>query len=118
MTLLILMTLFDICSSNEIKNVRQNFQSNKIVVFSGSLQDLNIIINSVQSVIKQIPDVNFVIIGDHRDLTRSKLEWQKKVQDKNIDKNFIFLGRLHKEEIPKYLLSANVCVDSFPNEPY
>jgi len=105
-------------SSEQITKTRQDFESDKIIVFSGSLQDLNIIIKSAEYVIKQIPDVKFVIIGDHRDPQRSKLMWKKKVQEKNISKNFIFLGRIPKNEIPKYILSADVCVDSFPNEPY
>jgi glycosyltransferase involved in cell wall biosynthesis len=106
------------CSADEIKKIRHNFQSDKIIVFSGSLQDLNIIINSAEYVIQKVPNVKFVIIGDHRDPQRSKLMWEKKVQEKNISKNFIFLGRLTRDEIPKYILSADVCVDSFPNEPY
>ena len=105
-------------SSEQITKTRQDFESDKIVVFSGSLQDLNIIIESAKYVIKQIPDVKFVIIGDHRDPQRSKLVWEKKVQEKNISKNFIFLGKLPRNEISKYILSADVCVDSFPNEPY
>ena len=105
-------------SNEQIKKIRKSLQSDKIVIFSGSLQDLNIIIESAEYVIKQIPDVKFVIIGDHRDPHRSKLVWEKKVQEKNISKNFIFLGRLPQDEIPKYILSADVCVDSFPNEPY
>lgn len=106
------------CPNDEIKKIRHNFQSDKIIVFSGSLQDLNIIINSAKHIIQKIPDVKFVIIGDHRDPQRSKLMWEKKVQEKNIDKNFVFLGRLLQDEIPKYILSADICVDSFPNEPY
>jgi glycosyltransferase involved in cell wall biosynthesis len=105
-------------SDEQIKKTRESFQSDKIVIFSGSLQDLSIIINSAKYVIEQIPDVKFVIIGDHRDPQRSKSIWEKKVQEKNMSKNFIFLGKLPQDEIPKYILSADVCVDSFPNEPY
>ncbi len=108
----------DVCSDDEIKQIRNNFQSDKIIVFSGSLQDLNIIINSAKYVIEKIPNVKFVIIGDHRDPQRSKFVWQKKVQEKNVAENFIFLGKVSRDQIPKYILSANVCIDSFPDEPY
>lgn len=108
----------NVCSENEIKEIRNNFQSDKIIVFSGSLQDLNIIINSAKYVIEKIPDVKFIIIGDHRDPLRSKLIWEKIIQEKNLTSHFIFLGKLPKDQVAKYILSADVCVDSFPNEPY
>jgi glycosyltransferase involved in cell wall biosynthesis len=105
-------------SNIELNKIRNNFKSDKIILFSGSLQDLNIIIHSAKYVIQKIPNVKFVIIGDHRDLQRSKLIWEQKVRENNIQNNFIFLGKLNRSEIPKYILSADVCVDSFPNEPY
>jgi len=108
----------DVCSYDEVKKIRQRFQSDKIIVFAGSLQDLNMIIDSAKYVIKQIPNSKFVIIGDHRDPLRSKSMWEKKVLEKNLADHFIFLGRLPRDEIPKYILSADVCLDSFPNEPY
>jgi len=108
----------DAASLEEIRKTRHGFQSEKIIVFSGSLQDLNIIIESAPYVIEKIPDVKFVIIGDHRDPNKSKSFWENKTRAKKLNEHFIFLGRLPKKEIPKYILSADVCVDSFPNEPY
>ena len=81
----------NIYSKEQIKNIRQNFQSDKIVIFCGSLQDLNIIIESAKYVIKQIPNVKFVIIGDHRDPKRSKSAWEKKVREKNLGKKLRFV---------------------------
>jgi len=40
------------------------------------------------------------------------------VKEKKLGKYFEFLGRKPREEIPKYLLCADVCIDSFPDEPY
>ncbi len=102
----------------EIKILRNSFHTDKLVVFSGSLQDLNIIINSATNIIKKIPNVKFIIIGDHRIPSKSKNSWEKIVKEKNLEKYFKFLGKKPKEEIPKYILCADVCVDSFPNEPY
>jgi len=103
---------------NEIKKLRSSFGAEKLVIFSGSLQDLNIIINSANRVIKAVPDVKFVIIGDHRDPNRSWKIWESKVNEKKLGKYFKFLGRKPREEIPKYLLCGDICIDSFPNEPY
>ncbi|MGI0059024.1 MAG: glycosyltransferase family 4 protein, partial [Nitrosotalea sp.] len=103
---------------NEIKKLRDSFGANYVIMFAGSLQDLNMIIDSSPKVIREIKNVKYVIIGDHRDPFRSKEAWETKVKSKGLDNHFIFLGKKPKEEIPKYLLCADVCVDSFPDEPY
>jgi len=114
------LTLFDPSKyqSNEIQKLRESFHAQNLIVFSGALQDLNIIIDSAKNVVNEFPDTKFVILGDHRDPNRSKNIWEKKVQDKRLDKFFVFLGKKPRDEIPKYILSADICVDSFPNEPY
>ena len=103
---------------NQIEKLRQSFNASKIIVFSGALQDLNIIIDSAKKVIDSIKDVKYVIIGDHRSPARSKTMWENKVKEKGLENSFLFLGRKPREEIPQYILSSDVCIDSFPNEPY
>lgn len=103
---------------NDIRQLRDSFGASKIVVFSGSLQDLDIIISSATQVVKTVRDVKYIIIGDHRDPSRSKKMWQEKVKRKGLSLYFEFLGRKPHEEIPKYLLASDICLDSFPNEPY
>ena len=103
---------------SEIEKLRKSFGADKIVVFSGALQDLNLIINSAPQVIKNVPKTKFVILGDHRSHTKSKNVWEKIVHDKGLGEYFVFLGKKPQEEVPKYLLCADICVDSFPNEPY
>lgn len=102
----------------EIEKLRHFFGANKLIVFSGALQDLNLLIDSASDVIQEIKDVKYVIIGDHRDPARSKSVWEEKVKQKGLGNYFVFLGRRPREDIPKYLLCADVCVDCFPNEPY
>lgn len=103
---------------DEIEKIRNSFEASKLIVFSGSLQDLNMIINSASEVVSRIKGVKYLIIGDHRDPSRSKLMWEQKVRSKGLEKYFEFLGRKSHEKIPEYLLCADVCIDSFPNEPY
>jgi len=105
-------------NKDEISSLRKAFNAEKLIVFAGSLQDLNIIINSAEQVIKTIPNVKYVIIGDHRDSERSKSSWESKVKNKNLEKYFEFLGKKPREEIPKFILCADICIDSFPDEPY
>ena len=105
-------------TANEIANLRESFDSNHLLVFSGSLQDLSLIIDSALYVIQKIPDVKYLIIGDHRDPNRTRDVWEEKVKQKGLSKNFVFLGRKPREEIPKYVMCADICLDSFPDEPY
>ncbi len=108
----------ELYNKTEILELRKSFKAEKIIVFAGSLQDLNIIINSAHQVVNKVDNVKYVIIGDHREPSRSKSVWESKVKEKKLDKYFEFLGKKSREEIPKYLLCADVCVDSFPDEPY
>lgn len=102
----------------EIKKLRESFNAEKIIMFSGSLQDLNIVIDSAPNVINEIKGVKYVIVGDHRDPMRTREAWKKKVEIKGLEQYFMFLGKKPREEIPKYLLCADICIDSFPDEPY
>ena len=104
--------------SHEIQELRNSFGTRNLLVFAGSLQDLNMIIDSASHVVKKRKDVKYVIIGDHRDPNKSKSVWEEKVKQKGLSPHFIFLGKKPREEIPKYLLCADVCLDSFPDEPY
>ena len=103
---------------NEIQKLRESFHAKNLIVFSGALQDLNIIINSAKSVVDEFPNTKYIILGDHRDPNRSKNIWEKHVQAKGLENFFVFLGKKQHDEIPKFLLCADVCIDSFPDEPY
>ena len=74
---------------NDIQKLRNSFDAEKLIVFAGSLQDLNIIINSAEQVIEAIPQVKYVIIGDHRDPNRSWSVWQAKVKEKEIKQKIL-----------------------------
>jgi len=102
----------------ESQKIRKKFGAKKIVVFTGSLQDLNIIIKSAKRVIQEIPNLKYLIVGDHRDPKKSFSTWQKIVENEGLSDYFEFLGRKPRDEIPKYIVCADVCLDSFPDEPY
>lgn len=102
----------------ESQNIREKFCGKKIVVYTGALQDLNIIIKSAKKIIQKIPNLKYLIVGDHRDPTKSFSIWKKIVGSEGLSDHFEFLGRKPHDEIPKYILCADVCIDSFPDEPY
>jgi glycosyltransferase involved in cell wall biosynthesis len=103
---------------NDISSLKESFGTKHLLVFAGSLQDLNLIIDSARDVINKVPDVKYLIIGDHRDPNRTRDVWEARAKERGLSKNFIFLGRKLREEIPKYVMCADVCLDSFPDEPY
>ena len=105
-------------STNDISRIRKSFDSKYLLVFSGSLQDLNLIIDSAKDVTEKIQDVKYIIIGDHRDPNRTRDIWEAKVKEKGLSKYFVFLGRKPREEIPQYVMCSDICLDSFPDEPY
>ena len=88
----------------ESKKLRESFRAQKIVVFTGSLQDLNIIIKSAKKVIQNIPNLKYIIVGDHRDPAKSYTVWQKIVESEGLSNYFKFLGRKPRDEIPKYIV--------------
>ena len=102
----------------KISELRNSFGSKYVLLFSGSLQDLNIIIDSAKDVINNMKDVKYVIVGDHRDPKRSRQVWEEKVQSKGLSEYFVFVGRKPRNEIPQYILCADICLDCFPDEPY
>ena len=104
--------------ADDIISLRESFGSEHLLVFSGSLQDLNLIIDSAKDVIEKIPDVKYIIIGDHRDPHRTRDAWEAKVKQKGLSEYFVFLGRKPREEIPRYIICSDICLDSFPDEPY
>lgn len=105
-------------TTNEIQKLRESFHAKNLIIFSGALQDLNIVIDSAKNVVTEFPNTKYIIIGDHRDPNRSKIVWENLVKEKGLEKYFKFLGKKPHEEIPKYLLCADICIDSFLDEPY
>ncbi|MGH1522499.1 MAG: glycosyltransferase, partial [Nitrosopumilus sp.] len=103
---------------DDIVTLRKSFNAKNLIVFSGALQDLNLIINSAKKVIAEYPETKYLILGDHRDPKRSKNMWANLVKENGLENYFIFTGRKPREEVPKFLLCADVCIDSFPDEPY
>ena len=79
----------------EIEKLRKSFDADNLVVFSGALQDLNLIINSASQVIKSVPKTKFIILGDHRSPAKSKSVWEKKVNAKGLSDILYFWDESH-----------------------
>ena len=77
-------------SMTDICSLRESFDTKHLLIFSGSLQDLNLIIDSAKDVIEKVPDVKYLIIGDHRDPNRTRDVWEDKSKRKGTIKKFCF----------------------------
>ena len=78
------------------------------VGFIGSFkpwQGLNILIKSAPEIVKNIPNVKFLLVGDG--IEKKKLI--KIIEELNLQKYFILTGRIPYEEVPNYINACDVC---------
>ena len=84
----------------------------KYVVFVGNyveVDDYDSIINSASAVVKQFPDVRFLIVGNGRWKT---IELPK-IRKKNLTEYFILCGYILYKNVPQYINSADICLSPF-----
>ena len=84
-------------------------KKSKIVLFSGVMYNhrgVDILLKSVPSVLKNIPDAKFVLLGEGPELE----ELKTLVQDLKIEKNVEFKGWIKRQEIPHYLAEASIAI--------
>jgi glycosyltransferase involved in cell wall biosynthesis len=70
--------------------------------------NIDIFIKAMPYVLKEIHNVIFIICG----AGHLELELKKLVEELEINKNVVFTGLIHNEEMPKYLASIDVYVDT------
>jgi len=89
----------------ETKNVNKKQQ----VVFSGAMyyhRGLDILLEATTKIIKILPDIKFVLLGEGPEMSRLQNEAIKK----NLSKNMEFKGWMPRSEIPKYLSESLIGV--------
>ena len=75
--------------------------------------NLDVFIKAIPHVLKEIPDVKFIIGGP--DYNRGS-EFKKLVEELGIDKDVLFTGLIPNAEMPKYLANADIYV-GVANDP-
>ncbi len=90
-------------------------QEYKYICFVGNLapwQGIEYLISLAPAVIKKIPNIKFLIVGDGI----MKRTWEAMVKNKGLSNNFIFVGSVPFEEVPKYINASDICAAIFsPN---
>lgn len=94
-------------SEEEIRKIKALVKGKRMVLYAGSMDEIihkvSIILDAAKIVIERIPDVVFVMIGDAGDLPY-------KVEQKGLTSVFLFLGKLPKNEVWKWMHISDVCL--------
>ena len=87
------------------------------VVFVGRLQDLTPLLDGIKAMGELAGEYEFIIIGEGKP-PRDSIFWRREAEKRRIEKHVVFLGQKPRDEIPSYIASADVCVESMPQQPY
>ena len=102
------------CYSEELRiSTRKElgWEDKKIVImdrYFEPIYGIEYFLNALPKVVNEIPEVRILLIGS------GSLEknFRKKINDLNISKNVIFLGKIPNQELPKYLNASDLYVSS------
>ncbi len=84
-----------------------NEKNPKKIVFVGAMyyhRGLDILLEAIPSVIKEIPDAKFVLLGSGAEMNKLK----KIVSDNNLENSVEFKGWIKREEIPENISDASI----------
>lgn len=104
--------LFKPMDKEEVKKELKLDPNTRYVCFVGNLapwQGVEYLIRSSKSIIREVPNTRFLIVGDG--LMKNELvELSKKI---GVFNNFIFTGAIPYKEIPNYINASDVCLAPF-----
>ena len=84
-------------------------KKSKIVLFSGVMYNhrgIDVLLNAAATVIKKIPEVKFVLLGDGPELDNLK----KIAENLKIEKNIELKGWIKRDEVMNYLADASIAI--------
>ncbi len=93
------------------KNIKLNY-GYIYICFVGHLlrwQGIKYLIKAAPDVIKQFPNVRFLIVGDGP----VKKELMELTEEFGVSNNFIFTGSVPHEQVPSYINASDLCVAPF-----
>ena len=93
---------------------RKEIPQGSIVMFAGNIgeaQDFSTIISAAEK-LRDHPDIYWVIIGDGR----MRIWAEKKIAERNLRANFLFLGKRSPEQMPRYFALADVLLVTLKDE--
>ena len=82
-------------------------KNKKIIIFSGVMyyhRGLDILFDALPKVIKEIPEVNLILLGEGPEIKKL----QKIVKEEKLEKNVKFVGWIDRNKIPSYLSNSSI----------
>ena len=86
----------------------------KYICFVGNLapwQGVEYLINVAPFILKIIPEMKFLIVGGGI----MKEKWEEMINNKSLSNDFIFVGSVPFETVPKYINASDICAAIFTN---
>ena len=96
-------------NNNNFKKSDLGFDDRYIVLYQGTVskeRGIDILVDAVKSLKKQIPNILGVIVGGGSQLEDIK----SKVKEENLEKYFYITGQVPPSEVPKYVAIADICL--------
>ena len=84
-------------------------KKSKMILFSGVMYNhrgIDVLLNAAPTVIKKIPEVKFVLLGDGPELDNLK----KIAENLKIEKNIEFKGWIKRDKVMNYLADASIAI--------
>ncbi|MBA4717691.1 MAG: glycosyltransferase family 4 protein [Nitrosopumilus sp.] len=96
-----------VTNGTDLKKFYNSKERKKRIVFSGVMYNhrgIDILLDSVQKVVKKIPDVEFLLLGDGPEMQKL----QDIVKENHLTENVIFKGWVDRDEIPEFLANSSI----------
>ena len=96
-----------VTNGTDLKKFYTKKEDTKRIIFSGAMyhhRGIDILLDSVQEVVKKISNVEFLLLGDGPEMQKL----QEIVIKNNLSENVIFKGWVNREEIPEFLATSTI----------
>jgi glycosyltransferase involved in cell wall biosynthesis len=102
----------NLSKDNLLMNQLKINDDDKVVMYLGSIlshSGLEVILDSIPNILKEIPNFKLLIVGDGSHL----LSLKQKAKQLGITEKIIFTGFIPYKDVPKFCSLANLCINPF-----
>lgn len=102
----------DLPTDKELQQKLNISDDDKVVMYLGSIlshSGLEVILDSIPKILKEIPEFKLLVVGDGSHLTSLKHQAKKL----GIEEKIIFTGFVPYKEVPRYCSLAKLCINPF-----
>ena len=102
---------------NQIKIAKDyNLKSGKTLIYLGTLiktRDPLFLFNVIKTVVKNIPDLKLLVVGEGKDKNDLK-EYRQFIKKNNLDNNIFLVGKVPRYKVLDYLAVSDIGLSQFP----